>query len=77
MLTNEHIVTLIKKQQTLFNVYDRELERIANMNAGKFKVDDNTLHYVSLKAIASVLNKEVNVSWTECERLFDLIERGA
>jgi hypothetical protein len=76
MLTNEHIVTLLKKQRSLISVYDRELERIANMNNGMFKLDENTLHYVSLKAITQVLEKEVNASWGDCERLFDLIDRG-
>jgi hypothetical protein len=76
MLTNEHIVTLLKKQRTLISIYDRELERIANMNNGRFKLDDNTVHYVSLKAITQVLEREVDVSLVECVSLFDLIERG-
>jgi hypothetical protein len=76
MLTNEHIVTLLKKQRTLISIYDRELERIANMNNGRFKLDDNTVHYVSMKAITQVLEREVDASLVECVSLFDLIERG-
>lgn len=76
MLTNSQVVTLLNKHSVLCSVYDRELERIALMNQGKFKLDDNTLHYVSLKAIHKVLGREVNVSWGECQRLFDIIARS-
>lgn len=75
MLTNEQLVTLIKKQKLLMEVYDREMDRVANMNQGVYKLDDNSIHYVSLRAIAKVLNKEVNVSKTDCDRLMDLITR--
>jgi ABC-type hemin transport system ATPase subunit len=76
MLTTTQVFVLLQKRNMLCALYDRELERIALMNQGRFKLDDNTLHYVSLKSIHKVLGKEVNVSWKECESLFDIIARS-
>jgi hypothetical protein len=77
MITNKQLVTLLNKSEIVVNVYDNELDLLASKNNGKYNLDDNTLHQVSLIAFNRVLGEDCNeVSWDECQAIFDLIERA-
>ena len=77
MLTNTELISILKKSSIVRNVYDKEMDKLANQNCGVYQLDDNTQLEIANKAFNTVCKEStINVSWNECCAIFDLMNRG-
>lgn len=77
MLTSEKLFSILNNKTTICHLYDKEMDRRASLNMGKYELDENTQREVANKAFNSVLKENtINVSWAECVAIFDIIDRG-
>lgn len=65
----------LSKGQLILDLYDKELENQARLNNGMFDLSDENLHVTCNKVLSTVYNKPVNLSWSDCQAIFDMIER--
>jgi hypothetical protein len=66
---------LISNSALVLNYYDKELKKSAIRNKGLYDVSDENLHKVCNDVFSMVIGKPTNFSWTDCQAIFDLIER--
>ena len=77
MISNDNLFSILKKKAVICSLYDREMDKLANQNDGVYQLDENVQLYVANKAFNTVCKESsINVSWSECCAIFDLIHRG-
>ncbi len=77
MITNSNLITILKKSSTVLNQYDKQMDRLALKNNGRYQLDENTQRELANNAFNTVcMESTINVSWGECCAIFDLIDRS-
>lgn len=76
MITNSQLFTILKKSAIVVNVYDKEMDKLAQQNNNEYDLSDNIQLTLANKAFNTVLGEStVNVNYEECSVIFDLIHR--
>ena len=77
MIQDKQLFELLKKAPMICAVYDKDMETVARLNGGEYKLDEETQLSLANKAFNTVLKEStINVSWDECCAIFDIIDRN-
>lgn len=78
MITDKNLFNLLKKAPAICHFYDKEMDKLAQINGGRYNFNEDVQLQIANKAFNIVLKQStINVSWDECAAIFDIIHRNS
>lgn len=77
MIETKHLTQLLRKSAIVRDVYDRQMDKLAKKHGGRYQLDEYNQLRCANDAFNIVLKEStINVSWEECQAIFDIMDRG-